>query len=98
MNKNVVPSIQQLARLTKEKKDQKSPAGPPPPSLQYTVTSTKAENFAEYGKHIETMCRGVPSYIAEEDHGNSFFLGIGGCVQADLLFILNVSVCGGVGF
>ncbi|XP_078522791.1 gastrokine-1-like [Lissotriton helveticus] len=98
MNKNVVPSIQELARLTKEKKDQKAPAGPPPRSVQYTVTSAKAENFAEYGKPIEAMCRGVPSYLAEEDRGNSFFFGIGGCVRADLLFLINVSFCGGIGF
>ncbi|XP_069068771.1 gastrokine-1-like [Pleurodeles waltl] len=98
MNRNVVPSIQELARLTKEKKDQKAPAGPPPRSLQYSVTSAKAENFEEYGKPIEAMCRGVPSYVTEEDQGNSFFFGIGGCEQAQLLFILNISVCGGIGF
>ncbi|KAJ1091516.1 hypothetical protein NDU88_004637 [Pleurodeles waltl] len=69
MNRNVVPSIQELARLTKEKKDQKAPAGPPPRSLQYSVTSAKAENFEEYGKPIEAMCRGVPSYVTEEDQG-----------------------------
>ncbi|KAJ1091517.1 hypothetical protein NDU88_004637 [Pleurodeles waltl] len=69
MNRNMVPSIQELARLTKEKKDQKAPAGPPPRSLQYSVTSAKAENFEEYGKPIEAMCRGVPSYVTEEDQG-----------------------------
>ncbi|XP_069474987.1 gastrokine-1-like [Ambystoma mexicanum] len=95
MNKNVVPSIQELARLTKEKKDHKGPAQAPPRSLQYSVTSTKADNLNQYGKPIEALCRGVPSYIAQEVQGDSFFaFGGGGCVNAGLLFILDISVCG----
>ncbi|XP_078522790.1 gastrokine-1-like [Lissotriton helveticus] len=95
MNRNVVPSIQELARLTKEKKDNKGPAGPPPRSIQYTVTSAKAENFAEYGKPIEAMCRGVPSYVAQEVQGNDLFFSLGGCMNVGLLFILDVHVCAG---
>ncbi|KAJ1091512.1 hypothetical protein NDU88_004633 [Pleurodeles waltl] len=66
LNKNLVPSIQQLAQFTKDKK---APQCAPPRTLQYAATKTPAQDLARYGKPIEVLCRGIPTYLAEEVQG-----------------------------
>ncbi|XP_029459896.1 gastrokine-1-like [Rhinatrema bivittatum] len=97
MNRKVVPNLQELARLTKQNKDKKGPAVPPPRSLQYTVTETRANNVAQFGKPVEALCRGVPTYYAQEMQGAGFF-SLESCLDADLLWILRISFCGGIIF
>ncbi|XP_030057720.1 gastrokine-1 [Microcaecilia unicolor] len=97
MNRKVVPSLQELARLTKEKKDQKGPAAPPPHSLQYTTTNTLANNVAQFGKFVEALCKGVPTYYSQEVQGGNFFFEIGGCINAGILWVVDINICGEIG-
>ncbi|XP_069068770.1 gastrokine-1-like [Pleurodeles waltl] len=90
LNKNLVPSIQQLAQFTKDKK---APQCAPPRTLQYAATKTPAQDLARYGKPIEVLCRGIPTYLAEEVQGASFFQHVEGCLNAGILHLLDINIC-----
>eukprot|EP00069_Balaena_mysticetus_P016098 bmy_09596T0 len=67
MNKAVMPSLQALDTLVKEKKLQGKGLGKPPSkSLIYTVNPDKVDNLDQFGKSIVAMCKGIPTYMAEE--------------------------------
>ncbi|KAJ8781286.1 hypothetical protein J1605_011270 [Eschrichtius robustus] len=67
MNKAVMPSLQALDTLVKEKKLQGKGLGEPPSkSLIYTVNPDKVDNLDQFGKSIVAMCKGIPTYMAEE--------------------------------
>uniref|UniRef100_A0A8P0T3B3 Gastrokine-1 n=3 Tax=Canis lupus familiaris TaxID=9615 RepID=A0A8P0T3B3_CANLF len=94
MNKNVMPSLQTLDTLVKEKKLQgKGPEGPPPKGLMYSVNPEEVKDLNKLGKPIANMCRGIPTYMAEEIEGASLFFTSGKCFSADILWILNISYC-----
>ncbi|ELW64076.1 Gastrokine-1 [Tupaia chinensis] len=65
MNKGAMPSIQALDALAKEKQG-KEPEGPPPKGLMYSVSPNKVSDLNKFGKNIASMCRSVPTYMAEE--------------------------------
>nr|XP_058934889.1 gastrokine-1 isoform X1 [Kogia breviceps] len=70
MNKAVMPSFQALDTLVKEKKLQGKGLGEPPSkSLIYTVNPDKVNNLDQFGKFIVAMCKGIPTYMAEEIQG-----------------------------
>nr|XP_033806067.1 gastrokine-1-like [Geotrypetes seraphini] len=96
MNRKVVPSLQELAKVIKENKNQKGPADPPPRSLQYTATNTLASNVAQFGKPVEALCRGIPTYHPQEVQGGSFLVQGGGCINAEILWLLDINLCGGI--
>ncbi|XP_004316553.1 gastrokine-1 [Tursiops truncatus] len=96
MNKAVMPSFQALDTLVKEKKLQGKGLGKPSPkSLIYTVNPDKVNNLDQFGKSIIAMCKGIPTYMAEEIQEPSQILHIGKCFNIDILWILNISFCGG---
>ncbi|EFB15640.1 hypothetical protein PANDA_018905, partial [Ailuropoda melanoleuca] len=67
MNKEVMPSLQTLDALVKEKKLQgNGPGGPPPKGLMYSINPKEVDDLSELGKPIASMCRGIPTYMAEE--------------------------------
>ncbi|KAB1266751.1 Gastrokine-1 [Camelus dromedarius] len=92
MNKEVMPSLQALDALVKEKKG-KGPGGPPPKGLMYSVSHNKVNDLDKFGKSIVTMCRGVPTYMAEEIQGASLILYSEKCFITNILWILNISFC-----
>ncbi|XP_036878038.1 gastrokine-1 [Manis javanica] len=95
MNKNYMPSLQALDVLVKEKKLQgKGPGGPPPKGLIYSVNPDKVNDLHQYGKSISVMCKGIPTYMAEEIVGASLAFNSEKCISADILWILNISFCG----
>ena len=47
----------------------RGPEGPPPKSLIYSVKPDKVNNLDQFGKFIVTMCKGIPTYMAEEIQG-----------------------------
>nr|XP_019572668.1 PREDICTED: gastrokine-1 [Rhinolophus sinicus] len=95
MNKDVMPSLQDLDTMVKEKKLQdKGPGGPPPKGLMYSINPDKVNNLDEFGNSIASMCRRVPTYMAEEVQGASLFFYSGKCISADILWIVNISFCG----
>uniref|UniRef100_A0A8C3S7Y2 Gastrokine-1 n=1 Tax=Chelydra serpentina TaxID=8475 RepID=A0A8C3S7Y2_CHESE len=73
MNKNVMPSVVELPELIKEKKVRRRGKGPPPMELQFTISKTRVSDLAPYGKSVEAMCRGIPTYVAHEARGEYIF-------------------------
>ncbi|XP_037662685.1 gastrokine-1-like [Choloepus didactylus] len=97
MNKEVMPSIQALDTLVKENKLQgKGPGGPPPKGLMYSINPTQVSDLNTFGKSIVGMCKGVPTYTAEESPGASLFFNSKMCLSVDVFWILNISICGEV--
>ncbi|XP_053257366.1 gastrokine-1-like [Podarcis raffonei] len=90
MNRNVMPDVTTLPEAIKEKQKDRT-KGPAPKKLTYMVTPKKITNLAPYGKNIEALCRGIPTYAAYEFAGESS----GACFQANILWILHISLCGG---
>ncbi|XP_075457415.1 gastrokine-1-like isoform X2 [Ascaphus truei] len=90
MNRNVVPSLEQLSKATQEKQN---PNAPPPHSLTYTVSQTRVKNVAQFGTHIDALCNGVPTFYAQEVQGTSLFGS--GCSVHSILNILGITFCGG---
>ncbi|XP_067401957.1 gastrokine-1-like [Emydura macquarii macquarii] len=95
MNRKVLPDIVVIPKVIKEKK--KSGAqGPPPGELRYVVSKTTIPDLTPYGKNIEALCRGLPTYVAREVEGGkgaNFFYS-GSCFDANILWLFNIGFCG----
>ncbi|XP_033375277.1 gastrokine-1-like [Parus major] len=66
MNRNEIPSFENLARLAAERRNQISFARP---SRRITfVTNGLVNNLSSYGMDIMAMCSGVITYRAQEVH------------------------------
>ncbi|XP_058406636.1 gastrokine-1 [Diceros bicornis minor] len=95
MNNDVMPSLQDLDALIKEKKLQgKGPGGPAPRGLIYSINPDKVSDLSQFGDSISNMCSGVPTYVAEEVQGASLLSYSQKCFIANILWILNISFCG----
>ncbi|XP_068925176.1 gastrokine-1 [Petaurus breviceps papuanus] len=95
LNRDVVPSLQDLERIAKEKRANVH-TGPSPKSLQYQIESEEVKDLTQFGTAIENMCRGLPTYKAQEIRGRIFSFFSGSCFQAGILWLLNISLCGEV--
>ncbi|XP_051831407.1 gastrokine-1 [Antechinus flavipes] len=93
LNKKVVPALQDLEKMSKERKANVH-AGPSPQSLQYQIEPEETKDLTQFGSPIENMCKGLQTYQAQEVQGQSFFFYSGSCFQAGLLWLLNFSFCG----
>ncbi|XP_043358849.1 gastrokine-1 [Dermochelys coriacea] len=99
MNKDVMPDIAVIPRLISERK-KAGAQGPRPKELRFVVSKTRVPDLTPYGKNIEAMCRGLPTYVAHEAErvkGANFFYS-GSCFQASILWIINIAFCGEVSF
>uniref|UniRef100_H0X6C3 Gastrokine-1 n=1 Tax=Otolemur garnettii TaxID=30611 RepID=H0X6C3_OTOGA len=97
MNKDAMPSLEALDALVKEKKiwlQDERPEGPPPKGLMYSINPNEVDDLNKFGKNIASMCRGVPTYLAEEVQGASLFYYSGRCFNTNILWIVNISFCG----
>ncbi|KAM5227858.1 gastrokine-1 [Ctenodactylus gundi] len=93
MNPDAMPSIQALDALVKEKKSG-GPGGPPPKSLMYSINPEPVDDLNQFGKNIIGMCQGMPTYLAEEIPGPNVPFYSEKCYDANILWILNISLCG----
>ncbi|XP_075711454.1 gastrokine-1-like [Rhinoderma darwinii] len=89
MNRNVVPSLEQLSKASQEKQN---PNAPPPRSLTYTISQTRVKNVAQFGDHITALCKGVPTFHAQEMQDPRFY-GTG-CNTSAIINILGITICG----
>ncbi|XP_059516719.1 gastrokine-1-like [Myotis daubentonii] len=95
MNKGVMPSLQALDAMVKEKKFQgEGPGGPPPKGLTYSVNPDKVDNLDKFGKPIVGMCKGVPTYMAEEIQGASLAFALSVCFSTIIPPFSALSFCG----
>ncbi|XP_008846290.1 gastrokine-1 [Nannospalax galili] len=93
MNRDVMPSLQDLDVLVKEEKG-KEPGGPPRKELTYSINPTKVEDLNQFGTKIAGMCQGIPTYVAEEVPEPNQPLYSKKCYTANILWILRMSFCG----
>ncbi|XP_042539046.1 gastrokine-1-like [Dipodomys spectabilis] len=94
MNKEVMPSIQTLDALVKEKKLQgKGPRGPPPKTMTFSINPHKVDDLSQFGTNIAGMCQGMPTYLAEEIPGGSSSYYTEKCNNLNVIWILNISFC-----
>ncbi|XP_037059340.1 gastrokine-1 [Peromyscus leucopus] len=93
MNKDVMPSLQDLEALVKEQKG-KGPEGASPKELMFSINPTRVEDLSTFGTKIAGMCRGIPTYVAEEIPGPSQPFYSRKCYKANLLWIIQLSFCG----
>ncbi|XP_028634285.1 gastrokine-1 [Grammomys surdaster] len=93
MNKDAMPSLQDLDTLVKEQKGE-APEGAAPEDLMYSINPTKVDDLSTFGPKITAMCRGIPTYVAEEIPGPNQPLYSKKCYTADILWILRMSFCG----
>lgn len=47
----------------------KGPGGPPPTSLIYSINPERVNDLEKLGKPIAGMCRGIPTYTADQIEG-----------------------------
>nr|XP_034368085.1 gastrokine-1 [Arvicanthis niloticus] len=93
MNKEVMPSLQDLDTLVKEQKG-KGPEGAAPKDLMFSINPTKVDDLSTFGPKIAGMCQGIPTYVAEEIPGPNQPLYSKKCYTANILWILRMSFCG----
>ncbi|XP_060107062.1 gastrokine-1-like [Heteronotia binoei] len=93
LNKQIMPDVTVLPQTIKEKQKSGS-QGPPDKQLTYTISRNKVTDLSTYGKSIENLCRGIPTYLAHEVKAPSFLYVSGSCFNANILCILGISFCG----
>ncbi|XP_053572074.1 gastrokine-1-like [Bombina bombina] len=94
LNRQAVPSLEQLSKASQEKQN---PNAPPPRSLTYTVSQTRVKNVAQFGGHINALCKGLPTFYATEVQGAGLFVNLHGCTDLGILRFLGISLCGNIG-
>ncbi|KAJ6653141.1 hypothetical protein lerEdw1_010103, partial [Lerista edwardsae] len=68
LKKELMPDVTTLPQAIREK--QKDPSkGPAHKEVKYVVSHDKITDLSPYGKSIEALCRGVPTYLAKEVRG-----------------------------
>ncbi|XP_067401953.1 gastrokine-1-like [Emydura macquarii macquarii] len=93
MNKEAFPSLEKLSKF----KDQKPAKGtPPPPSLRFSISKTRVRNVAQFGRPIDKLCNGVPTYYAREYQGEALFFETQGCANAGILGLFGIYLCGNI--
>ncbi|CAM4684623.1 unnamed protein product [Lepidochelys olivacea] len=99
MNKDVMPDIVVIPRLISERK-KAGAQGPRPKELRFVVSKTRVLDLTSFGKNIEALCRGLPTYVAHEaermKEANFFYSG--SCFHTSILWIINIGFCGDVSF
>ncbi|KAM4867295.1 gastrokine-1-like [Thomomys bottae] len=94
MNMEVMPSIQTLDALAKQQKLQGAgPAGSPPKTMTFSISPHPVDDLSQFGANVASMCRGMPTYMAEEIPGIIPPLDTEKCYSANILWILNMSFC-----
>ncbi|XP_041089363.1 gastrokine-2-like [Polyodon spathula] len=93
MNRNTFPALDKLRETLDNEKNHKQ--SPPAPEKKYNVNPVPMKDQGKLGAPVQALCQGVPSYWAQEQIGEMFYLDAGSCLRIDLL-ILGVSLCGHV--
>nr|XP_060643337.1 gastrokine-1 [Anolis sagrei ordinatus] len=68
--------------------------GPAQKEVTYIVSSKRITDLTPYGKNIQALCKGIPTYQSYEAKGRSFAYFSGSCWRADILCVLGISYCG----
>ncbi|KAM5170711.1 gastrokine-1 [Mantella aurantiaca] len=81
------PTLDQLKAIS----ENKNQAPPTTEMTTYTINQSPILNIGEYGRHIEALCKGMPSYTAMEmpQAEEGFAL----CHTNSMITILGISFC-----
>ncbi|XP_053822516.1 uncharacterized protein LOC128800976 isoform X2 [Vidua chalybeata] len=93
MNKNEMPSFNNLARLAQDSRNQIG-LGRPTKKITF-VTNGLVSNLQSYGSDVFSMCSGVTTYVAYEVHGLQ--VNLGSCITLDVLRVVDLKYCTGNG-
>ncbi|XP_059346649.1 uncharacterized protein LOC132085291 [Ammospiza nelsoni] len=93
MNRNEMPSFNNLARLAEESKNQFG-HGRPTKKITF-VTNGLVSNLRSYGSDVFSMCSGLTTYMTYEVHG--FQANLGSCITLDVLGVVDLKYCTGNG-
>ncbi|XP_041442896.1 gastrokine-1 isoform X1 [Xenopus laevis] len=87
INKDSFPSLSQLSAIAKDKKQISTNT----PLRTYTVNPRRVNNMGVFGQHVEALCKGLPSYTAQEmpDNVGGFSL----CHTGSIITILGINFC-----
>ncbi|XP_068776797.1 gastrokine-1 [Struthio camelus] len=96
MNKNVMPDIVAISKMTEKKKRAKGQRHPSK-DLVYVVSKKRVRDLKSYGEDIFALCKGLPTYIAHEVRGSQFWYNQGSCFQLNILFVLGIRYCDNTG-
>ncbi|KAJ1091510.1 hypothetical protein NDU88_004631 [Pleurodeles waltl] len=78
MNREVIPTLEQLTQETQN---------PLRPQLSYSLMNTPMKNSALFGRQVEQLCAGVPSFYAEETERATFV------ACETIITIMGVTIC-----
>ncbi|XP_053320675.1 gastrokine-1 isoform X2 [Spea bombifrons] len=87
MKKGSFPTLAQLSAIAKDKKQ----TAPNAQLVTYTINQTPIVNIGEYGQHIESLCKGLPAYTAQEMPSTG--RGFARCCSSSIITILGISLC-----
>ncbi|XP_041340793.1 gastrokine-1-like, partial [Pyrgilauda ruficollis] len=93
MNRNEMPSFNNLAHLAQESKNQFG-HGRPTKKITF-VTNGLVSNLRSYGSDVFSMCSGLTTYMAHEVHGVQ--VNLGSCITLDVLGVVDLKYCTGNG-
>ncbi|XP_063786442.1 gastrokine-1-like [Pseudophryne corroboree] len=85
--KPTFPTLEQLSAIAKNKQQ----ASPNTQLVTYTINQKPIVNIEEYGKHIESLCRGMPAYTAQEMPSAEGEFAL--CSSNSIITILGISFC-----
>ncbi|XP_039571672.1 uncharacterized protein LOC120505349 [Passer montanus] len=93
MNRNEMPSFNNLARLAEESRNQFG-HGRPTKKITF-VANGLVSNLRSYGSDVFSMCSGLTTYMAYEVHG--VHVNLGSCITLDVLGVVDLKYCTGNG-
>ncbi|XP_016159027.1 PREDICTED: gastrokine-1-like [Ficedula albicollis] len=93
MNRNEMPSFENLAKLASQNRNLLG-LGRPNKGITF-VTNGLVNNLTPYGIDITAMCSGLTTYMAYEVHGPQ--VNLGSCVTLDVLRVVDLKYCTGNG-
>ncbi|XP_059726599.1 uncharacterized protein LOC132339967 isoform X2 [Haemorhous mexicanus] len=93
MNRNQMPSFNNLAHLAEESRNQFG-LGRPTKKITF-VTNGLVSNLRSYGSDVFSMCSGLATYMTYEVHGVQ--VNLGSCIALDVLRVVDLKYCSGNG-
>ncbi|XP_058715095.1 gastrokine-1-like [Poecile atricapillus] len=93
MNRSEMPTFAALVRVAAERRNLMN-LGRPSRRITF-VTNGLVNNLSSYGAHVFSMCRGLPTYRAQEVQGPLYSQQ--SCTALDILRLVELRYCSGNG-
>ncbi|XP_030057718.1 gastrokine-1 [Microcaecilia unicolor] len=87
INKASFPSLAQLSEVARDKTRSRAPT-----PMSYSVSPNKVTDVGQFGKHIQALCKDIPTYTSQEAKDGQFS-GFALCKSSSIITILGISFC-----